>query len=83
MNLQVNVDAATDVTTAMGVRSMPTFKVFKDGAELKTITGWDKAGMTTLLNENGAKLLSPEEREKIVKEAAAAAAANAETKKDQ
>ncbi|KAF4741182.1 hypothetical protein FOZ62_027812 [Perkinsus olseni] len=84
MFLKVNVDVATDVTTAMSVRSMPTFKLFKDGQELETITGWDKARVATLLNENGAKLLSAEEKEKVVKEAStAAAAAAAETKKDQ
>ncbi|KAF4662129.1 hypothetical protein FOZ61_002692 [Perkinsus olseni] len=82
MFLKVNVDVATDVTTAMSVRSMPTFKLFKDGQELETITGWDKARVATLLNENGANLLSAEEKEEIVKQATVAAASAAETKKD-
>mmetsp|Transcript_26957 Transcript_26957/g.22244 ORF Transcript_26957/g.22244 Transcript_26957/m.22244 type:complete len:183 (+) Transcript_26957:20-568(+) len=80
MFLKINVDVATDVTTAMSVRSMPTFKVFKDGQEVQTITGWDKDKINSLLKENGARPLTDEEKKEA---AAAAAAATAETKKDQ
>ena len=38
-----NVDKAADVARACGIQSMPTFKVYRKGVELSSISGWNES----------------------------------------
>jgi thioredoxin 1 len=40
-----NIDTASSVAMLCKVDQMPTFKVFKNGAEVETLLGWDEAGL--------------------------------------
>ena len=46
-----DVDEASEVAQAVGIRCMPTFLVFKGGAEAKRMEGANPEGLTNLLNE--------------------------------
>ena len=46
-----DVDAASDVSQAVGIRCMPTFLVFKGGEETKRMEGASDEGLLALLNE--------------------------------
>ena len=47
---KVDVDAASDVAQACGIQCMPTFKVFKNGAESEKLEGASEQGLKDLLN---------------------------------
>ena len=52
---KVNVDEARDVAKRLGISAMPTFKFFKDKAEVAVQQGWGgEAKMTELLKQHGA-----------------------------
>jgi thioredoxin-like negative regulator of GroEL len=38
-----NVDTAADVAKLCKIQSMPTFKVFKNGKEFESLTGWNES----------------------------------------
>ena len=42
---KVDVDANQETAEACGIRAMPTFKIFKSGAEVETIQGADEAAL--------------------------------------
>lgn len=52
---KVNVDEAKDVAKRLGISAMPTFKVFKDKAEVAVQQGWPgEAKISELLKQHGA-----------------------------
>jgi len=46
---KVDVDAAADVAQAAGIECMPTFKVYKNGAEVAKLEGASESGIRSLL----------------------------------
>jgi thioredoxin 1 len=46
-----NVDIAADVSKACSVSQMPTFKVFKNGAEVETVVGWNEGKMRAAIKK--------------------------------
>lgn len=44
-----NVDKARDVAQACGVQSMPTFKVFRKGREVNSLSGWNESKLRTYI----------------------------------
>lgn len=46
---KVDVDAAVDVAKAAGINCMPTFKVYKNGAEVAKLEGASESGIRNLL----------------------------------
>eukprot|EP00930_Biecheleria_cincta_P084770 TRINITY_DN74204_c0_g1_i1.p1 TRINITY_DN74204_c0_g1~~TRINITY_DN74204_c0_g1_i1.p1 ORF type:complete len:220 (-),score=54.81 TRINITY_DN74204_c0_g1_i1:86-685(-) len=49
--LELNADDLDDVSAKCGVMGLPTFKVYKDGKEVGSVTGGDEAKMTKLLTD--------------------------------
>jgi thioredoxin-like negative regulator of GroEL len=49
---KVDVDDADDVASDQNVRSMPTFKFFKDGQQIAEVIGADIAKLTALVAEH-------------------------------
>lgn len=49
--IKVDVDDAQDVAAECKIQSMPTFKFFKDGAEVKTFSGADPAKLARYVAE--------------------------------
>ena len=47
---KVDVDANADAAQAAGIQAMPTFKVFKDGAEVNSMRGASDQGLIDLLD---------------------------------
>ena len=47
---KVDVDANAGAKQAAGITAMPTFKVYKDGAEVNAMKGADEPGLIDLLN---------------------------------
>ena len=48
---QVDVDGAPDVAQELGVRAMPTFKFFKDGAVADEIVGANPAALVAAVKK--------------------------------
>lgn len=46
---KVDVDEAEDVSHDQGVKAMPTFRFYKDGAQVAEVVGADLGKLTTLL----------------------------------
>lgn len=49
--VKVNTDKQNDVSGAYGVRSLPTFKVFHNGACIETVTGANPAGLAAAITK--------------------------------
>lgn len=47
--IKVDVDDAEDVAAKCGIQAMPTFKFYKNGAEVKQLQGADKSTLTNLV----------------------------------
>ena len=47
-----DVDAAAEVAQAVGIQCMPTFKVFKNGAEVGKLEGASEQGIKDLVNQH-------------------------------
>merc|ERR1711971_130529 len=47
---KVDVDANSEAAQAAGIQAMPTFKVYKNGAEVETMRGASDQGLIDLLN---------------------------------
>jgi len=50
--VKVDVDEAQDIAQAQGIRAMPTFKMFKGGAEVGMVRGADEAAIRDLLRQH-------------------------------
>ena len=50
-----NVDEVRELGSTLGISAMPTFKVFKDKAEVGCQRGWSEAEVRKILEANGAK----------------------------
>ena len=48
---KVDVDANSEAAQAAGIQAMPTFKVFKDGAEVNSMRGASDQGLIDLLDQ--------------------------------
>ena len=48
--MKVDVDANSEAAQAAGIQCMPTFKVYKNGAEAEKMEGASDQGLTDLLN---------------------------------
>ena len=48
---KVDVDANNEAAQEAGIQAMPTFKFFKDGAEVHMIRGADEAGLRAKIAE--------------------------------
>ncbi|KAF8272001.1 thioredoxin [Lactarius quietus] len=48
---KVDVDEQADVAQEVGIRAMPTFKLFKDGAQVDELVGADPARLQLLLSK--------------------------------
>jgi thioredoxin 1 len=42
---KIDVDEVPDVAQELGIRAMPTFKVFKDGEEVEQVVGMNPPGV--------------------------------------
>ncbi|KAL1503049.1 hypothetical protein AB1Y20_011116 [Prymnesium parvum] len=52
-----NVDVATDLARALAIRSMPTFKIFKQKKEVESVSGFPgEARLQEMLVKHGAQL---------------------------
>jgi thioredoxin 1 len=49
--LKVNVDEATELAEEYGINALPTFLIFKDGKEVKRITGADAESLVKAIKE--------------------------------
>uniref|UniRef100_A0A3Q2VPU2 Thioredoxin n=1 Tax=Haplochromis burtoni TaxID=8153 RepID=A0A3Q2VPU2_HAPBU len=49
--LKVDVDAAHDVSSSCGIRSMPTFQFYKNGQKLHEFSGADQATLLKKVEE--------------------------------
>lgn len=49
--LKCDVDKASDVSSACGIRAMPTFKVFQHGKEIAVIQGWSESKLRSTLSD--------------------------------
>ncbi|XP_024655039.2 thioredoxin-like, partial [Maylandia zebra] len=49
--LKVDVDAARDVSSSCGIRSMPTFQFYKNGQKLHEFSGADEATLLKKVHE--------------------------------
>ena len=49
--VKVDVDEAQELAQAQGIRAMPTFKMFKGGAEVGMVRGADEGAIRDLLVE--------------------------------
>jgi thioredoxin 1 len=49
--MKVDVDDHEDIATAYGVRTLPTFIVFKNGTPVETIKGFNTAKIVSALNK--------------------------------
>ena len=49
--LKCDVDKASDVSGACGIRAMPTFKVYQNGKEIAAIQGWSESKLRATLND--------------------------------
>uniref|UniRef100_A0A7S4B684 Thioredoxin domain-containing protein n=1 Tax=Chrysotila carterae TaxID=13221 RepID=A0A7S4B684_CHRCT len=58
---KVDVDKAGEVSSHLGVTSMPTFKIFRGPRELGTCQGWQESAVRRLLDAHGARLGSAAE----------------------
>ena len=47
---KLDVDANSEAAQAAGIQAMPTFKVYKNGAEVETMRGASDQGLIDLLN---------------------------------
>jgi thioredoxin len=47
--IKVDVDDAADVAGKCGIQAMPTFKFYKNAAEVKSFSGADPAALTSLV----------------------------------
>eukprot|EP00948_MAST-09A_sp_MAST-9A-sp1_P003408 g3408.t1 len=52
---KVDVDVARDVAQSQQIRSMPTFKIYKDGKCVETLTGFSRSNIESKLETYGAK----------------------------
>ena len=50
--VKVDVDEAQDIAQAQGIRAMPTFGLFKGGAEVGMVRGADEAALRDLLRQH-------------------------------
>eukprot|EP00900_Chrysochromulina_parva_P015738 jgi/Chrpa1/24165/Chrysochromulina_OHIO_Genome00028034-RA len=51
-----NTDEAGDLARELGIKAMPTFKLFKGGVEVDMMKGWaGEAQLAGLLRKHGAK----------------------------
>ena len=48
---KIDVDSNTEASNAAGIRAMPTFKIYKNGAEFEEIVGPSDQGLIDLLNK--------------------------------
>merc|ERR1712054_560036 len=48
---KVDVDANAEAAQTAGINCMPTFKVYKDGAEVEKMEGADEAGLKALIQK--------------------------------
>jgi thioredoxin 1 len=48
---KVDVDAAPDVAQELGIRAMPTFKIFKNGAVVATVVGANPKALEVAIQE--------------------------------
>jgi len=46
---KVDVDAASDIAQEVGIRAMPTFTAFKNGARVEDIVGANPKGLQSLI----------------------------------
>lgn len=49
--LKVNVDEAQDICEKMAISAMPTFKAFKDGSNVNTLTGASEPKLRSLFTD--------------------------------
>ena len=49
---KVDVDNNSEAAQAAQIQAMPTFKVYKDGAEEETMRGANQEGLTTMINKH-------------------------------
>ena len=48
---KVDVDEVPDVAQELNIRAMPTFKLFKDGEEFKSVVGMNPPGLESAIVE--------------------------------
>ena len=60
---KVDIDEVPDVAQELGIRAMPTFKIFKDGEEFQTVVGMNPPGLEKAVVE-GLNLGATKEGEK-------------------
>jgi thioredoxin 1 len=53
--VKIDVDVARDVAQDQAIRSMPTFKIFKDGENVHEGSGFNQTQLLEKLKEHGAK----------------------------
>ncbi|KAF8899350.1 thioredoxin [Infundibulicybe gibba] len=49
---KVDIDAQPDIAQEVGIRSIPAFKVFKNGNKVDELVGADPRGLTTMVNKS-------------------------------
>ena len=47
---KVDVDANSEAAQAAGIQAMPTFKVYKNGAEVQNVRGANEQGIRDMIN---------------------------------